>query len=80
MTHVPNSVLIYTPVELGSGAESNPIAKAAAAERCDKPTETPESRRDISTTKDGCSRPVPIRCRTGISCSASPRRFAVLPL
>ena len=33
MTHVPNSVLINTPVELGSGAESNPIAKAAAAER-----------------------------------------------
>ena len=33
MINVPNSVLIKTPVELGSGAESNPMAKATAAER-----------------------------------------------
>lgn len=32
MTHVPNSVLSKPPAELGSGPESNPIAKAAAAE------------------------------------------------
>ena len=33
MTHVPNSILVETPAELGSTAESNPIAKLAAPER-----------------------------------------------
>ena len=32
MIHIPKSVLIKTPVETGSGAESNPMVKAAAAE------------------------------------------------